>query len=108
MDAIFSVYTMNQSSPVMELGSGIIQFDAVDIHVEGSKLELVYNAVVALFHATIVRDINTAMALALTDDMPKTVNSYLSDVPEEVCSEAFLAEISITAGPLVIESLWAK
>ena len=66
------------------------EFDDIDIRISGSAISGLYNIIIQLFHEKIVRKITDLINQSIRHDVPKALNSYLSNLPSAVRSDSFM------------------
>lgn len=60
------------------------EFDDIDISVSGSAMSGLYNIIIQLFHQKIIHNITELINRSIRHDVPKALNSYLSNLPSAV------------------------
>lgn len=64
--------------------SAKVAFEDITVSVSKASLDWLYNAILKVFHKALVDQITTLINMSLKNDVPKTINAYLADLPSTV------------------------
>jgi hypothetical protein len=59
-------------------------FDDINISISKTPMSFLYNTILQLFHQKLVHQITDLINQSIKHDVPKALNSYLSDLPSSV------------------------